>query len=297
MFFGIDFFSGIYAMQTPATDTGTFTNAILNDGTYDQLYLSTDYTKIVDNINDDWTYTTKLNATYENNLDGGNSGFSLKNTDTIVIKTRETGTLEWITIFVIPIKDITDFNFVKEYYYAKARTNEEFMCMSVLSGNINSYENITIYSDFEGICITDKDTFVHTVVDITYPQITRQQDNTTLKINDSQYPVVVSNSDANYDTGTITAAFLKFTNCMVDSGTQGIFRKTIIDWLCNKKPKILKLDIGRNWLIRITGTPSETEEGHPDLWTISFDFVEIGSCVSEKDLYKNNLSLVEPGVY
>lgn len=67
-----------------------------------------------------------------------------------------------------------------------------------------------------------------------------------------------------------------------------------MDWLTNKKAKILKLDNGSAKLIRVIGSPVETDSGLPELKKIQFDFVAIGDADNEKDLYKNNLSNVEP---
>ena len=59
----------------------------------------------------------------------------------------------------------------------------------------------------------------------------------------------------------------------------------VISWA-----KILKLNDGRIYLIKITGKPTDISEGHEDLRRISFEWVEIGDVNSEKDLYLNNLS-------
>ena len=65
----------------------------------------------------------------------------------------------------------------------------------------------------------------------------------------------------------------------------------------NKKAKILKLDNGTTKLIRVVGQPTIGDGGHPELKTISFDFVEVGDTESEKDLYTTALSDVEPNRY
>lgn len=68
----------------------------------------------------------------------------------------------------------------------------------------------------------------------------------------------------------------------------------IMNWLTNRKPKILKFDNGVVKIIKITGTPSIVDGGHPDIKRISFDFTEVGDSDSEKDLYWSALSDVEP---
>ncbi len=117
MFIGFDVCSGLYAMTPNYTGIGNTQKIQLKDGTYDHLFLSADPNKTAQNITDSWEYSTKINADFSTSLDGGNTGFSLKNTDTIIIKRREKGTMNWVTIFTIPVNTADDFNFVKEYNY------------------------------------------------------------------------------------------------------------------------------------------------------------------------------------
>ena len=63
---------------------------------------------------------------------------------------------------------------------------------------------------------------------------------------------------------------------------------SILDFLCDGNPKILKHEDGRMWMVQITGTPSESESPHPDFPTTSFEWVEIGSAESSTMLYSNN---------
>ena len=121
--------------------------------------------------------------------------------------------------------------------------------------------------------------------------------NHILNLLNSKYPTIVSNDDSDYDSGSVSAAFLKVDDeCNFITGYQATkYRTELINWLSNKKPKILKLDNGKLMIISITGQPSETEDGHPELKNINFEFVEIGDTNSESDLYRYNLSDVEPG--
>lgn len=295
MFLGIDMFSGKYSMLPQYVNTNKITDIKLRDGTYDHLFLSADPNETVENIFDDWKYTTKINAKYDESLDGGNTGFSLKNTDTIIIKRREQGTMNWITIFTIPITQLSDFNFIKEYYNGSSYTDYDFMIISSIGGVQNSYELAECKSEFEGICIADKNTFYKTMFNIAPIDITQNNNESILSLLNNTYPVIVSNDESNYSTGSVSAVFLKTDNCdVVTGGSSTRYRREIINWLTNKKAKILKLDNGTTKMIRVVGNPAEIDGGHPELKNITFDFVEIGNIDSESDLYYSNLSDVEP---
>lgn len=295
MFLGFDMFSGIYAMTPQYLNTSNTTDVQIKDGVYDHLYLSRNTEKTVDNINDEWEDDTVVNADFNDTLEGGNTGFSLKNTDTILIKKRKKGTLDWITIFTIPVNSIDDFNFVKEYHYGESDTDYEFMIVSSFNGTQTAYEIAECTSNFRGMCLTDKDHFYKTDCELSEVTFAQNMTNNVQTLLNNTYPVIISNDDSNYTSGSITALFLKFEDCDVVLGKKGMeYRNEIIKWLCNKKAKILKLDNGMIKMIRITGTPTLTNENHPEIQNISFEFTEIGDANNEKDLYRNNLSDVEP---
>lgn len=295
MFLGIDMFSGKYAMQPQYSDIGTLTGLGLTDGTYDHLFLSSDTTKTAGNLFDDWEFSTKINADYSTSMDGGNTGFSLKNTDTVIIKRREKGTMDWVTIFTIPINKIEDFNFIKEYYYGRSGVSYDFMIISSIGGIQNSYVLAECASSFEGLCLADQTTFYQTVYNLDAIEITRNLNDTVLHLLNDTYPVVISNDSTSYDSGTVSACFLKMNDYDAVLGCPAVkYREEILNWLSNKKAKILKLENGRIKLIRITGMPSETDGGHPDLQKVNFDFVEIGNVDSEADLYRTHLSDIAP---
>ena len=54
MFLGLDFFSGKYSMLPQPIATQEMDKISLNGGTYDHLYVSTNSTDTVSNINDEW---------------------------------------------------------------------------------------------------------------------------------------------------------------------------------------------------------------------------------------------------
>lgn len=300
MFLGIDMFSGKYAMLPQYIDMGKVTDVELRDGRYDHLFLSSNPDKTLDDIYADWEFDTKINADFNGTLEGGNAGFSLKNTDTIIIRRREKGTqrreMNWVTIYTIPVSTIDDFNFIQFYNYCRADADYEFMLTSSIHGVENSYITTDCFSDFNGLCITDKDHFYRTIANVEPIEFTRNINNNALELFHGKYPVVVSNDNNNYDSGTVSACFLKIEDCNLITKYEAVrYREEFMNWLTNKKAKILKLDNGRLEMIQVVDKPTETDDGHPELRKITFNFVEIGHTDDEEALYETNLSDVEPG--
>ena len=292
MFLGTTFFSGKHTLLFPATNITNFETLTLSDGVYDHLFLSENTELSTENINDEWTYETKLNAKFDSNLEGGNISFSTQNTDTLVIKTREVGSLKWKTIYTIPIVEDDDFNFTINYPYSKNMSNNEYMLLSTINGIENSYVITECSTNFDGFFIVDKDNIYGTMYNIDITDTTQNINSSVLELLNSVYPTVITNSDVNYTTGTTSGCFLKFNmeTQEVDVSSGVTHRKDVMSWLCNKKAKILKLEDGRIYLIKITGKPTDINEGHKDLRKISFEWTEIGDVNSCKDLYTNNLS-------
>lgn len=298
MFLGTTFFSGKYSLFPSPASSKTAKSISISNGVYDHLFASKNPELSLKDIYSDWDYDTLLNADFNGDYDGGNSGFSLKNTDTILIKIRKRGTIDWRTIYTVPIKTIDDFDFTKNYPYAAALTDYDLMISSTVNGVENSYVITEVSSDFDGMFIVDKDNIYGTAFDVEGFDTTRNTDSTLITMLNSKYPSVFENSDTNYDSGSASGTFLRFDqdDCTINLSKAAGYRKDILNWLTNKKPKILKLYDGRIWLVKIVNSPTDTKREHPDLHTISFDWVEIGDADDNKKLYQCGLSDV-PGEY
>lgn len=295
MFLGTTFFSGKHTLLSPTTNITNFEKTTLLNGIYAHLFLSEKPNLSIENVNDDWGYDTKLNAKFDSNLEAGNIDFSTKNTDTLVIKTREVGSLEWKTIYTVPITKDSDFNFTINYPYSRNMSSNEYMLINTMNGIEHSYVIAECSTNFDGFYIVDKDNIYGTMYNIEPTDTTQNINNSILELLNSVYPTVVNNSDVNYTTGVTSGCFLKLNleTQEVDVSNGVSYRKDIMDWLCNKKAKILKLEDGRIYLIKIHGKPTDTDAGHRDLRKITFEWVEIGDVNSCRDLYMNNLSDVD----
>ena len=292
MFLGTTFFCGKHTLLPPATNVTNFKTLSISDGKYDRLYLTADPSETLETIDEGWVFDTKLDATFEKDLEAGSIGFSVRNTDTIVIKTREKGTFDWKTIYTIPIKDNDDFNFIKSYAYSRNFSTNEYMLISMINGIENSYVITEEKTEFEGYFIVDKENIYGTIFNIELTDTIQNISVTTLPLLNDKYPSVYTNADTNYASGTTSGCWLKFDfekhEADIEAGLK--YRQEVMQWICNGKPKILKLEDGRIYLIKVVGTPSDTNEGHKDLRRISFDWVEIGDVNDVKTLYLNNLT-------
>jgi len=292
MFVGTTFFCGKHTLLPPAINVTNIKSLSITDGKYDKLYLTSDTSETLDDIDSGWTYGTKLDANFEKDLEGGSIGFSVRNTDTIIIQTREKGAFDWKTIYTIDIKKNSDLNFIKNYPYSRNLSTNEYKLISMINGIENSYVTTEEKTEFEGYFIVDKENIYGTIFNIELTDTIQNISVATLPLLNDRFPSVYTNADTNYTSGTTSGCWLKFdfekNEADVEAGV--MYRQEVMQWICNGKSKILKLEDGRIYLIKVVGQPSDTNEGHKDLRRITFDWVEIGDVNDVKTLYMNNLT-------
>ena len=138
LFLGTAFFSGLHTLDPPAVSVSPITEIKLTNGTFDHLYASKNSEETIESTHNEWNENTLLSAPFDDSLDAGNSGFSLRNTDVMVVKCREKGSMDWRTIHTKEIKTIDDFKMFYFYRYARSNTDYEFMLASTCNGIENS---------------------------------------------------------------------------------------------------------------------------------------------------------------
>lgn len=294
IFLGTTFCSDGNALFPPTVRKDTLLSIQIFDGTYTKLYLSTDTSITYENLDSEWNFDTKINADFDGTLDAGNAGFSLKNTDTIVVRRREVGTMDWIVIYTQEVEDTKDLNINIIDKYARSGVEYEYSVSSFVNGIENSYIINNVYSEFEGFYVTDKDCLYGTIYNVDGCDTTRNVTNELVEMLNSKYMQVVSNSELNCDSGSISGTFFKTDDeneIDMESGLQ--YRKSFVNRLANKKPLILKVDDGRIWMIKVTGTPTDNMHDMRSLRDISFEWTEIGDINDMKTLYLNGFSDVD----
>lgn len=295
VFLGTTFCSGRNSLLPPATPSNMIISIQISDGVYNHLFLSSNHNLTFENIHDEWDVDTKMNASFNENLEATDTGFGLKTTDSLVIRRRELGTTKWTVIYVKEINEVADFDIHFIDKYARAGIEYEYCVSSFLSGIENSYVIQNVYSDFDGYYITDKDCLYGTIFDLDGCDTSRNMTAQTLELLNSKYMHVVSNSALNCDSGSITGTFIKmdkdYNELLKDASL--IYRSDVKNRLANHKPLILKIRDGRIWMIRVTGGIQDTQNGHFDLRQITFEWVEIGDVNDMKTLYNYGFSDVD----
>lgn len=285
IFLGTTFCSGKYTLFPPATPQEEIFTVMIQDGTYNHLFLSSNALK--NDTNFEWDYETLFNADFDENFIAGSKNFNILKTDHIIIRRREEGSLDWITLYVKEVKKTEDFNIHLVDKYARAEAQYEYKIISSLNGVENASVIKNVYSDFDGMYVTDKDCLYGTIYNMDTCDTTRNISAQALELLNSKYVHIVSNSSTNYDSGSTSGVFMTYdlyTN-VLDKKSTYQQRIDVKNRLANKKPLILKIHDGRIWMIRVTGGISDSCDGHIDLRRIGFEWAEIGDLDDMKDLY------------
>lgn len=291
VFLGTTFCSSYNSLSSPPIKPSSILSLQMSDGVYNHLFLSLNENLAYDEIGT-WDYDTKINAPFDENLEGGSSAFTLNTTDTVVIRRREFGKSKWTVIYVKEINTAEDFNIHFVDKYARAGVEYEYSVSSFINGIENSYLIKNVYSDFDGYYVTDKDCLYGTIYDLDGGDTSREISSQTLELLNSKYMNVVSNSELNCDSGSIIGTFFKMDeDCEhIDLNSSLQYRAEFENRLANHKPLILKIHDGRIWIINVTGGINDTKKGHPDIRQISFEWVEIGDINDMKTLYRLGFS-------
>ena len=285
-FCGQTFYRDDKCFNSSMVDITKINSIILDSGIYDDLFVTKNYNKEITNSSKEWDFDTILHAMFNNNLLAGNIEFALNTVSSIRIKQREKGKFDWITIYDIPINSIEDLNFVRTYKYCKGNTNYEFAVVPVLNNTIEGNMSIVeCESKFTGAYLMERDSSIQMVVNLERTQ-QRNHSSTTIQTLGRQRPYYITNGMSNYESGSINVVFVQFDNCELNTRTGAKYRKNIYDILTNKKPKILKFEDGRTYIVGVTDTISQTSD--IDIPVSTINWTEIADIDSEEDLYEND---------
>lgn len=210
------------------------------------------------------------------------------NFDTVRIKRREAGKYEWVTIYERNISGVVgSIAFICYDKYTRGRkTKYQYMAVPTIDDIEQIYTSTEVASDFDGAWLIDKDTSYYIGLEPKVTNITRNQEASVETTLGSKYPIVFHGSEANYYSGNFSGIIIKWDRVTdaFDFYSSVDYRETFINWLTNKKPKVLKMYDGRAWLMNVNGNVSYSDDEHPDKVEISFDFVETGDLNSSADM-------------
>lgn len=243
-FLGYDFCSGVGALDPVPTSINNITDTRLSNGIFDHWYLTSDTSEpYPTTIPDQWDYTTIMDVDFNGNVSAGNVDFTLAQITGFKIKRRVVGTFDWVTLVELPVATLEDLKISFNDNLNSNYTNYEYALVPMLNEIEGDYITNEVLSQFDGVFICDLETVYKFYAGVEYGDGTRVQKIGVFEPMGRKTPVVVSNALTNYETGNVQGTVLPS-----DYGQTGTYqplplvqeRKELLDFLTNKKAKVLK---------------------------------------------------------
>ena len=292
---GYNFCSDSNALDPTPTNINNLTSTKAQNGIFDHFNVSRDtsfdYSTIIPT---DWNINTLMNADFNGNVSAGNVDQIASGITSIRVKRRIKGTFDWITIREIPVTSSEDLSFVITDNLNAYNVEYEYAYVPMMEDVEGSYIIESIVSKFEGVFICDIDTVFKFYAGVEYDGNDAVQQVGVFQPFNRKYPIVVSNSIMQYQTGSIGGWVLPedYEDTHVFDRAKIVKEKELLlNFLMNKKPKIIKDMNGNNWLVYFTGNPSITYDNNygQGMLKVSAQWTEVGDPNDKTDLYENGL--------
>lgn len=295
---GYNFCQDSDALNATPTALTDITNTKLEHGIFDNLWMTRDvvseYPSTIPTV---WDYLTIMNADFNGDLLAGNIDFIGSQITKVRIKRRIAGTFDWMILYEIPVNDIEGLSFAVPDNLNQYGVTYEYAFVPMIDDSELNYITNQIYSEFNGVFICDMDTIFKYYTNVSYSNFTRTNRATVFEPLGRRYPVVVSNALVNYTTGTVDGTIITdddLYNSTLDKLAEVQHREALLDFLVNKKAKVLKDWSGQIFLMVVVGSPNITY--HNDigmtLADVSFSFAQIGDASNTEDLYNSGMLIM-----
>ena len=292
---GYNFCADGNALDPTPTDVNNITYTRVQNGIFSHFNVSRDtsfdYSSIVPT---DWDVNTLMNADFAGNTSAGNVAQVASGVTSVRVKRRIKGTFDWITIREIPVNTPEDMSFVITDNLNAYNVEYEYAFVPVMQDVEGNYIIESILSKFEGVFICDIDTVFKFYAGVEYDGNDAVQQVGVFQPFNRKYPIIVSNSIMQYQTGSIGGWVLPedYEDTHVFDRSKIVKEKEVLlNFLMNKKPKILKDMNGNNWLVYFTGNPTVTYDNNygQGMLKVAAQWTEVGDPNDKTDLYENGL--------
>lgn len=195
------------------------------------------------------------------------------------IKRKRVGEYGWLTLQEKKINSIQDFQVQGVDYLTASGETYVYAWVPLINDAEGSYRTQEVYSVFDSVFVCDDTHAYKFDTGVSYGTSNQVQDIGKFSPLNRQHPVYVANAITNYQMGSFNGRILEYAENGELSRVGMVAKKNIVlDFLTNKKPKILKDFNGNIWLLFVIDTPTinyEAKWGN-GLMTLGFSYAEFG---------------------
>lgn len=272
---------------------GTPTEVKLVDSIVDELYIKTDTSIAFSTTKESWQPTTIIKAPFISDLYGGNINLEGLEITELRFKRKKLDELEWTKFVTIPYDPTKSFYEVVDRICESFETYE-YAVVPYGGGLEGDYKIGQVEVQFYDCYIFDKTNNYKLIYDLELSEIPYNIPSSTIETLGSKFPIIVSPSNLNYRSSSVKCKIISDStvklNGKIDGKQEKLLRNSIMAFLTNKKPKIIKDGSGNMILISIIGSPKITpyNELNQLIYDLNFEFVEIGD-IDEQTLSNSGL--------
>lgn len=287
---GYNFCGDVNCFDPYPVNAGGFTEVEIYRAIYDHIDISSDTTITSKLPPTQWDYGTIMDCDFNGNISGGTIKDFSSGVTEIRIKRRKAGEFDWSIIKSYKISSSEDLSFVFNDYMTAQATEYEYAYVPVFGSVEGQYAISTVMSQFDGVFICDANTIFKFNMGVEYGSTDTVQQIGSFNVLGRKYPVVMSNGLANYQTGQLSGLVLPddFEDTRKIDGVANVQQsKKLLEFLTNKKPKIIKDRNQNEWLVIIQSPSlSYVNSAGQSVISASMQWTEIGDANSKDDLVK-----------
>ena len=292
--FGYNFLADGNAIDPTPTNLNPITQSKLQNAIFENFTISKDTNDDSEIIPTEWMTNMILNAGFNGNLSAGSLQDVAAGMTGYRIKRRELGEFDWITIAEEQLTVTDDVSFVVNDYLAKSLTEYEYAFVPMIGNTEGQYIIKSVLSKFNDVFVADADNIYKFDADVQFDNTQTNQKMGIYEPFGKKYPVVINNGITSYQTGAMTGMILNDdydSSKPIDRKAIVAKRKLLIDFLNNRRPKIIKDWNSNIWLIMVTNNPgiSYAQGSGMGLGNVTFGWTEVGDVDNKDDLYANGM--------
>lgn len=241
----------------------------------------------------EWGYETILLGEFANSLEAGNVSNGGLQIDYLKLKKRKKDDLTWQDIKIFKYNpEVKRYNF--EDRLVESIEKYEYSIQPITSDILGSESIEEIYTEFKGIWIIGDKNAQQLIYNTEISEIKSNISQNIVTTLGSRYPFLIKNGSINYREFTVQGKLVSKETAKgqgIDKYEEKKLRNTIMKFLEDGKPKIIKDNSGNYILCQIVDSPilKPINDLNRSIYDISFNVVEIGDAYDEDTLLQYGL--------
>ena len=244
-------------------------------------------------IPSEWDSSTIMQTNFNGNVNAGNVDYSTQDLAGVRIKRRIKGTFAWITLYDVAMESASGLAFTKYDLLNQHGVTYEYAFVPYLNDNTEcAYIIKEVDSTLDGVFVCSPGSIAKFYGGLSYGTGSMANKTDIFEPLGSQYPVVVSNANTQYYSGSLTATAMTYNQLMndkFDRYSTSQYLQLLMKFITDKSTKIIKDWNGNLWLAAIVDNAQVSYNNNVGMGIgdVSFNFVEIGSAQDQNTLEMN----------